>query len=401
MSTTNWRFTHFPCPTCCCSGSGDVMSGVMYSFWRHRDRNPPQVSVRTEHCDCCYCIYSPKANQVGSVARELSPKRSKLSTKQRSLFSVTSYAGQTIAGCDETGSESRSTGSVKTNQDSLVMLEDRNTRSLVLACLDGHGIHGHIISQFFKYGLETRLFSNALWKTDPQGAISQLLVELEDEICQFPQVETQFSGTTLVMVVVRGDQLLVVNIGDSRAILGSTAVEGDAERCSLTVGEINEAGKILDLTPIPLTTDHKPEVPGELSRILKAGGRVLGHSVEGPGAAMRVWLNDEDLPGLAMSRSLGDEVARSIGVISTPEFSKRQLDDAHDCILVLGTDGLWDYLSNDEVIGILAGKVDASSGQCVVSVINEAKKRWENAEGRRDDITACVATLSGRKKQRI
>jgi hypothetical protein len=32
----------------------------------------------------------------------------------------------------------------------------------------------------------------------------------------------------------------------------------------------------------------------------------------------RVWLKDADIPGLAMSRSFGDKVAASCGVISEP-----------------------------------------------------------------------------------
>ena len=32
----------------------------------------------------------------------------------------------------------------------------------------------------------------------------------------------------------------------------------------------------------------------------------------------RVWLKDEDSPGLAMSRSIGDVVANTVGVIPEP-----------------------------------------------------------------------------------
>ena len=32
----------------------------------------------------------------------------------------------------------------------------------------------------------------------------------------------------------------------------------------------------------------------------------------------RVWLKNENIPGLAMSRSVGDRVAHSVGVISDP-----------------------------------------------------------------------------------
>jgi len=57
-----------------------------------------------------------------------------------------------------------------------------------------------------------------------------------------------------------------------------------------------------------LSRDHKPDVPEEAARIKKTGGRV--HSYKGPfGESLgpeRVWLANEDTPGLAMSRSLGD-----------------------------------------------------------------------------------------------
>lgn len=33
---------------------------------------------------------------------------------------------------------------------------------------------------------------------------------------------------------------------------------------------------------------------------------------------LRVWLKHEDIPGLAMSRSFGDEVASRVGVIAEP-----------------------------------------------------------------------------------
>lgn len=36
----------------------------------------------------------------------------------------------------------------------------------------------------------------------------------------------------------------------------------------------------------------------------------------------RVWLMEENIPGLAMSRSFGDYVASQVGVISIPEVLK-------------------------------------------------------------------------------
>eukprot|EP00828_Plagiopyla_frontata_P042350 TRINITY_DN6293_c0_g1_i4.p1 TRINITY_DN6293_c0_g1~~TRINITY_DN6293_c0_g1_i4.p1 ORF type:complete len:140 (+),score=18.37 TRINITY_DN6293_c0_g1_i4:49-468(+) len=71
-----------------------------------------------------------------------------------------------------------------------------------------------------------------------------------------------------------------------------------------------------------LSKDHKPEQPKELARILRMGGRVEpivdwegGGGYLGPN---RVWLQGQNFPGLAMSRSFGDSIASSVGVSPIP-----------------------------------------------------------------------------------
>jgi serine/threonine protein phosphatase PrpC len=103
------------------------------------------------------------------------------------------------------------------------------------------------------------------------------------------------------MVYLVDDKIICANAGDSRAIL---IVEG---------GESNE-DKI-----IPLSRDHKPEIKEETQRINKCGGRVERYSENGvKSGPFRVWLKNENFPGLAMSRSVGDFVAESVGVICEP-----------------------------------------------------------------------------------
>ncbi len=69
-----------------------------------------------------------------------------------------------------------------------------------------------------------------------------------------------------------------------------------------------------------LSRDHKPNDKDEMARIKKRGGRIQpfrdddGEFV-GP---HRVWLKEDEIPGLAMSRSFGDKVASSVGVIAEP-----------------------------------------------------------------------------------
>jgi serine/threonine protein phosphatase PrpC len=62
----------------------------------------------------------------------------------------------------------------------------------------------------------------------------------------------------------------------------------------------------------------------------------------------RVWMLNKSLPGIAMTRSLGDTIAKSIGVIFEPEIQLYCIDDK--MIIIIGSDGLWEKYSNEEVL---------------------------------------------------
>lgn len=105
------------------------------------------------------------------------------------------------------------------------------------------------------------------------------------------------------MIVVK-DYFIVANAGDSRCIL------------------FRKSQSTNHLEAECLSRDHKPNLAGESERILSRNGRIdsfkdfHGNNI-GP---MRVWMKHEDIPGLAMSRSLGDAVAESLGVIAIPDI---------------------------------------------------------------------------------
>ena len=67
---------------------------------------------------------------------------------------------------------------------------------------------------------------------------------------------------------------------------------------------------------------------------------------------MRVWLKHEDIPGLAMSRSFGDSTAAKVGVNAVPEVKEVTLE-LEDKIVVLASDGVWEFLSNQEVANVV------------------------------------------------
>lgn len=88
--------------------------------------------------------------------------------------------------------------------------------------------------------------------------------------------------------------------------------------------------------------------------ILKAGGRIDSYRDQtgkkvGP---ERVWLKSEDIPGLAMSRSFGDQVASRVGVNAVPEMGELRLTK-EDKVIVVASDGVWEFLENQEVANIV------------------------------------------------
>lgn len=55
-----------------------------------------------------------------------------------------------------------------------------------------------------------------------------------------------------------------------------------------------------------------------------------------------------------MTRSMGDLVAKSVGVTYEPEIkSFSNLSNKTDRIVVVASDGLWDRIPNDEITRIL------------------------------------------------
>ena len=68
---------------------------------------------------------------------------------------------------------------------------------------------------------------------------------------------------------------------------------------------------------------------------------------------MRVWLMEQDAPGLAMSRSLGDYIAHSVGVATDPEIMRFELQP-EDKFIIIASDGVWEFLTNEMIAKIVS-----------------------------------------------
>uniref|UniRef100_A0A804PHK0 protein-serine/threonine phosphatase n=1 Tax=Zea mays TaxID=4577 RepID=A0A804PHK0_MAIZE len=283
------------------------------------------------------------------------------------------------------------------NQDAVILCQGFGMEDGVFCgVFDGHGRCGQFISKLVRDYLPFMILShrNALLmgsddddddpafsdasasasasSTDGSGqsspAPAQLLEEwreacanafeaMDKELKLQANVDCNFSGTTAVCAIKQGKDLIVANLGDSRAVLATMSDTGY-------------------LKAVQLTTDQKPNVPQEAERIKRCNGRVF--ALKDEPSVLRVWLPDEDCPGLAMARSLGDYRLKRHGVVSEPEVTHRRVAPG-DLFIILATDGVWDVLSNEEVVSIVCAtprKQHASK-----AVAEAAAQRWRTRTG--------------------
>ncbi|KAI7839798.1 hypothetical protein COHA_006597 [Chlorella ohadii] len=327
----------------------------------------------------------------------------------------------------------------KTNQDSCCAFSQycRPTQAL-LAALDGHGPQGHVVSGFLKDRLPQALAealgegaaacaaaggggggaggnpANASFSSTARSstggqqqrgspskaagrmprrssssssggggaadapsvatALASTFLRLDTDLRREMGANANYSGSTAAVCMLQGRRLTTAWVGDSKAVLARQDPRG--------------------LRAIPLTRDHKPNHPDEKARILGAGGRVqrLSDARGQPVGPNRVWLADAWVPGLAMSRAIGDIVAHTVGVASEPETSAVELCP-QDKWLILATDGVWEFIDPQAAIDIVGGCKDAE--EACRTLVDCAWAKWlQEEEGVVDDITVIAVKLN-------
>jgi len=269
----------------------------------------------------------------------------------------------------------------KVNQDSWFAITQLKPNVQFFAVCDGHGYYGHDVSGRVKQRLPELLAKEPTLSTESAKALRLATLKCDAELNQ-SEIDVRFSGTTMVSVLLNGKVLYCANSGDSRAVLARQV-------------NLRNTGKPRQWMAVALSRDHKPDEEDEAARILARGGRIEAYRDENgdPIGPARVWLRDHQLPGLAMSRSLGDSVAASVGVTAEPEILECNLSP-EDRFIVIGSDGVFEFLSSEDVVRIVAPywKVQDVQGACE-RLVQEAELRWTEEEDVVDDITALVLFL--------
>lgn len=204
------------------------------------------------------------------------------------------------------------------------------------------------------------------------------------------------SGCGAITAVVHDGFAVISNLGNARCVVGAVSTQGE-------------------IHPLQLTVDHTPGVGAERARIEAAGGQVVsspreeqlsGQSCDRllvPGEGEVEAEADPASPGsggggaghsLPVSRAFGDWKAKECGLSAEPQVHTFPVVPAFK-FLIIASDGIWDVLSNEEAVQIVAGKAKASqraAGELVKAAAKKisAQRPWV----KREDMCAVVLHLN-------
>ncbi|XP_021917119.1 protein phosphatase 1B [Zootermopsis nevadensis] len=229
------------------------------------------------------------------------------------------------------------------------------------AVFDGHAgarVSAHCADHLLECIVQTEEFRHDVIKGIRSG-----FLHLDDRMRELPELASgeDKSGSTAVCALVSPRQVYVANCGDSRAVLCRS-------------GE-----------PVFATLDHKPVLPSEKERILRAGGSVMVQRVNG---------------SLAVSRALGDYEYKNVEgrgpceqlVSPEPEVFVMDRDEERDEFLVLACDGVWDVMSNEDLCDFVRSRLALTN-----DLENIANQVIDTClyKGSRDNLSFVLVTFPG------
>lgn len=285
---------------------------------------------------------------MGNSGPETKKERSSKGTK----FTSANIFGHTING--------KKQKMELTGQDSFDTIELGETIKF-FGVYDGHGEKGREGSDLVKSMINKSVMKDGKYFANSLSSMIQVKKYFDS---LFNKIQSQFekkkndfelSGSCAVCVLYIEPCLYCINLGDSRAVLGS----------------LKDGRKIAS----ELSSDHKPNRDNESRRIADSGGQVVSKH----GGVPRVYKKNDDTPGLAVARSLGDIIGHECGLISTPEIICQELDP-DDQFIVIGSDGVWDIMGSSEVVGFVFDKLESrkyNKDQIAQLLVEECRLRWD------------------------
>eukprot|EP00038_Savillea_parva_P028295 m.64230 g.64230 ORF g.64230 m.64230 type:complete len:423 (+) comp8211_c0_seq1:292-1560(+) len=242
-----------------------------------------------------------------------------------------------------------------TQEDRHTMLPHYGTKHLkgmlpasFYAVFDGHS--GDQCSEFVSKNLhvflakELKQCKAPIAPADIKKCILAACSATDKEFLRIAKIRKRQDGCCCIAILIVANEMYVINVGDSRAVLGAA-----------------------DRSATALSEDHKPERTDEKQRIEKAGGQVIkyGPVYRVTTAAALAWEQAKIKRGPrpiqpAIARTFGDaslKLPKPI-LIATPEIRHVTIK-SDDALVLLGCDGIWDVLSNQQAVDVAFKSMDA------------------------------------------
>jgi serine/threonine protein phosphatase PrpC len=275
---------------------------------------------------------------------------------------------------------------------------------------DGHGPAGHHCASFARQALPESLFVQHTLLLSPEDTLRSAFEQAQRDLLQQP-FDTETSGTTAALALVLnivglaseeetpeeiGSQyvntetwLYVAHVGDSRVALAQMrdqAASAGQRRLASTHEPISSS-----ISVAALTRDHRPDNVDEAERVRQQGGEI--RRMKNNSGAYRVYEKLSDQPALALTRTLGASRASTCGVSAVPEITSHRLTPGVDVLLLLGTDGLFEFFNHSDAATRLVQ--DNFRSEALEDICEESRQQWFRSSYNEtvDDITAVAVSL--------
>lgn len=259
----------------------------------------------------------------------------------------------------------------------------------VFCVFDGHGPSGHWPAQRLArtapYFLQGRHCSSLLRRGKVEAALKLAFKAMQNDLVGqsiLQSIDLQISGSTAAVVLRHAArrEVWVATVGDSRVAL----LHPDG-------GAVHE------------TSDHKPCRPDEAERIETSGGEIRSRKYADGFIERRIYLRNKPFPGLCLTRSMGDQSVKDIGICAEPEVVTWSMTD-DEAYLVVCSDGVWEFFNRHDVAGIVLGAIrrGASPQQAAENLLKASVDAWKVTEANTycDDISIIVASLTSKQAPR-
>jgi len=268
--------------------------------------------------------------------------------------------------------EATDIGGRKENQDTSFGISLLGGKVWVGAVFDGHGSEGKAAAEYARDRVQSVMQQRAAQLVQrPEDVLRDAFAGAHSGMAM--AADCTYSGTTATCCILSKERIVTGWVGDSRAVIG------------------RRNGK----ATLALTDDHRPELLEEAQRIASAGGLIRRANGNGP---MRVYGGAGGAVGLMLTRSLGDMEMHEYGVSAEPQIATHQLRSGKDELLLLGSDGVFDAMNNEEALKLAGGAAEKEKGGGSAgamagagAVVGQAAAWWRRNPGS-DNITAIVVT---------